>query len=110
MWPTWLQVGLQNRTKIVKKSIQQPIQKLIKIADLPKYGHPAFDCFESLNRLQSKLMDLTLNSDQNLLVCAPSKTNVALLTMMREIGKYINSDRTIKICDFKMMNVASMRS
>ena len=81
-------------------------EKLVKISELPKYTHPAFDGYESLNRIQSKLMDPTLNSDQNLLVCAPTgagKTNVALLTMMREIGKHINSDGTINIDDFKMV-------
>ena len=39
-----------------------------------------------------------------MLVAAPTgagKTNVALLTMMREIGKHINSDGTINIDDFK---------
>ena len=88
-------------------------EKLIKIAELPKYTHPAFDGYESLNRIQSKLMEPTLHSDQNLLVCAPTgagKTNVALLTMMREIGKHINSDGTINIDDFKMIYVAPMRS
>ena len=69
--------------------------------------------YQQLNRIQSKMMDPTLNSDQNLLVCAPTgagKTNVALLTMMREIGKHINSDGTINVDDFKMIYVAPMRS
>ena len=29
MWPTWLQVGFQNRAQINKKSIQKSIKKLI---------------------------------------------------------------------------------
>ena len=29
MWPTWLQVGFQNRSQINKKSIQKSIKKLI---------------------------------------------------------------------------------
>ncbi len=31
MWPTWLQVALQNRAKIDEKSIQKSIQKLMHL-------------------------------------------------------------------------------
>ena len=54
-----------------------------------------------------------LHSDENLLLCAPTgagKTNVALLTMMREIGKHINEDGTIRADQFKIIYVAPMRS
>ena len=38
------------------------------------------------------------------------KTNVALLTMLREIGKHINADGTINVDEFKIIYVAPMRS
>ena len=38
------------------------------------------------------------------------KTNVALLSMMHEIGKHINSDGTINTEEFKIIYVAPMRS
>jgi len=38
------------------------------------------------------------------------KTNVALLTMLREIGKHINQDGTINTEEFKIIYVAPMRS
>ena len=38
------------------------------------------------------------------------KTNVALLTMLREIGKHINEDGTINTDEFKIIYVAPMRS
>ena len=38
------------------------------------------------------------------------KTNVALLTMLREIGKHSNSDGTINVDEFKIIYVAPMRS
>lgn len=85
----------------------QPIDKL------PKYVQPAFDGFKSLNRIQSRLWKTALESDENLLLCAPTgagKTNVALLTMMREIGKHINEDGTINADEFKIIYVAPMRS
>lgn len=85
----------------------QPIEKL------PKYVQPVFDGFKSLNRIQSRLWRSALESDENLLLCAPTgagKTNVALLCMMREIGKHINDDGTINADEFKIIYVAPMRS
>ena len=38
------------------------------------------------------------------------KTNVALLSIMREIGKHINPDGTINVEEFKIVYVAPMRS
>lgn len=38
------------------------------------------------------------------------KTNVALLCMLREIGKHINADGTINTDEFKIIYVAPMRS
>jgi len=38
------------------------------------------------------------------------KTNVALLAMLREIGKHINQDGTINTEEFKIIYVAPMRS
>lgn len=38
------------------------------------------------------------------------KTNVALLTILREIGKHMNEDGTVQLDDFKVIYVAPMRS
>lgn len=38
------------------------------------------------------------------------KTNVALMAMLREIGKHINIDGTINVDDFKIIYIAPMRS
>ena len=73
-------------------------ENLVNIEKLPGYAQPAFEGFKSLNRIQSRLYQATMESDENLLLCAPTgagKTNVAMLTMMREIGKHINEDGTI---------------
>ncbi|XP_045467898.1 putative U5 small nuclear ribonucleoprotein 200 kDa helicase [Harmonia axyridis] len=88
-------------------------EKLTPVEELPKYVQPVFEGFKSLNRIQSRLCKKTLESDENLLLCAPTgagKTNVALLCMMREIGKHINVDGTINADDFKIIYVAPMRS
>lgn len=84
------------------------------INELPRYAQPAFEGFKTLNRIQSRLYKTALESDENLLLCAPTgagKTNVALLTMMREIGKHINpNDGSISVDQFKIIYVAPMRS
>ena len=54
-----------------------------------------------------------MESDENLLLCAPTgagKTNVALLTMLHEIGKHVSEDGTINADSFKIIYVAPMRS
>uniref|UniRef100_A0A674NY69 Activating signal cointegrator 1 complex subunit 3 n=1 Tax=Takifugu rubripes TaxID=31033 RepID=A0A674NY69_TAKRU len=86
---------------------------LVGIDKLPKYAQAAFEGFKTLNRIQSKLFKTTMETDENLLICAPTgagKTNVALMAMLREIGKHINMDGTINIDDFKIIYIAPMRS
>ena len=47
------------------------------IERLPKYAQPSFEGFKSLNRIQSRLYKAAMETDQNLLLCAPTvSTNV----------------------------------
>lgn len=152
-------------------------ETLMQIEKLPKYVQPAFSDFKTLNRIQSRLYKTALESDENLLLCAPTvsfcrssfviglrltdlspvcerdrydqynlggirredyyrieegrgrrlhvrktvfminerlqgagKTNVALLCILREIGKHVNSDGTINVEEFKIIYIAPMRS
>ncbi|XP_076060028.1 U5 small nuclear ribonucleoprotein l(3)72Ab [Oratosquilla oratoria] len=90
-----------------------PDETLVPIINLPTYAQPAFDGFKNLNRIQSRLYKAAMDTDENLLLCAPTgagKTNVALLTILREIGKNTNSDGTINGDAFKIIYVAPMRS
>ncbi|KAH3788153.1 U5 small nuclear ribonucleoprotein 200 kDa helicase-like [Dreissena polymorpha] len=88
-------------------------ESLVNIERLPAYAQPAFEGFKSLNRIQSRLFKAAMETDQNILLCAPTgagKTNVALLTMLREIGKHVNADGTINKDEFKIVYVAPMKS
>ncbi|XP_038221111.1 putative U5 small nuclear ribonucleoprotein 200 kDa helicase [Zerene cesonia] len=79
-------------------------ETLVAIEKLPKYVQPAFEGFKTLNRIQSRISKAALESDENLLVCAPTgagKTNVALLCVLRELGKHVNADGTVSVADFK---------
>ena len=64
---------------------------------------------KTLNRLQSSVFPMAFHSDENLLVCAPTgagKTNVALLTIFREIIAV--KTRTQRA--FKVVYVAPMKA
>lgn len=84
------------------------------ISELPKYVQPAFEGFQSLNVIQSKVQKACLESDENLLICAPTgagKTNTALLTMMREIGKHVDPNTgKINVEQFKIIYIAPLKS
>lgn len=47
-------------------------EKLITIEELPEYARPAFDGYRTLNRIQSRLAGAALETDENLLLCAPT--------------------------------------
>lgn len=49
-----------------------PEETLVPIEKLPKYVQPAFEDFKTLNRIQSRLHKTALDSDENLLLCAPT--------------------------------------
>ncbi|VBB27531.1 unnamed protein product [Acanthocheilonema viteae] len=88
-------------------------EKLVAIADLPKYAQLAFEGFKTLNRIQSRLCDSALKSDEHLLLCAPTgagKTNVALLCILREISKHMNTDGSVRVDEFKCIYIAPMKS
>ncbi|CAN0464940.1 unnamed protein product [Ectocarpus sp. 8 AP-2014] len=68
---------------------------------------------EKLNRIQSKMQEAALLSPENLLLCAPTgagKTNVALMTMLHEIGQHRKEDGTIDVDSFKIVYVAPMKA
>ncbi|WP_411023717.1 hypothetical protein, partial [Salmonella sp. s51228] len=57
----------------IKKS-SEPGETLVAISSLPTWAQPAFASlsYKTLNRIQSKLADFSLGSDENLLLCAPT--------------------------------------
>ncbi|TGZ69988.1 hypothetical protein CRM22_003424 [Opisthorchis felineus] len=94
------------------RSLEQG-ETLVKIEKLPAYAHAAFEGCKTLNLIQSRLCHAALETDENLLLCAPTgagKTNVALLCIMHELGKFINPDGTINKDEFKVIYIAPMRS
>ncbi|KIY53142.1 putative RNA helicase [Fistulina hepatica ATCC 64428] len=110
--------GSFKRAKKGYEEIHVPAPKKAPTsADLPAWSRKAFTV-EKLNRVQSKLYPVAFGSDENLLLCAPTgagKTNVAMLTILNELGKHLIEGRPgvegdFNLDEFKVIYVAPMKA
>ncbi len=89
-------------------------ERNIPTTELPDWARQGFGSAKELNRIQSKCFPTAFNDDGNMLVCAPTgsgKTNVAMLTMLREIGKNRNPETgEIMLDDFKIVYIAPLKA
>ncbi|KAL8914049.1 MAG: hypothetical protein Q9171_001300 [Xanthocarpia ochracea] len=88
--------------------------KNMPTSELPAWARQGFGTSKELNRIQTKCFPMAFENDGNMLVCAPTgsgKTNVAMLAMLREIGKHRN-DTTgeIMLDDFKIVYIAPLKA
>ncbi|OMO90989.1 hypothetical protein COLO4_18725 [Corchorus olitorius] len=91
----------------------EPNEKLVKISEMPEWAQPAFKGMQQLNRVQSKVYETALFSADNILLCAPTgagKTNVAVLTILRQLGLNKDSDGSINHSNYKIVYVAPMKA
>jgi pre-mRNA-splicing helicase BRR2 len=96
------------------KAKRDPSERLMPTSELPDWARPGFGNSKSLNRIQTKCFPTAFNDDGNMLICAPTgsgKTNVAMLTMLREIGKHRNPETgEIALDDFKIIYIAPLKA
>lgn len=88
------------------------INKKIQIKDLDEIGQTAFKGTKELNLIQSVVFLRAYNSNDNLLVCAPTgagKTNVAMLTIVNTIRAHTDQG-VIHRDQFKIVYVAPMKA
>lgn len=84
---------------------------LVKIANLDEVCQAGFRGVKTLNRIQSIVFDTVYNTNENLLICAPTgagKTNVAMLAILHEVKQHING-QTLN-GNFKIVYVAPMKA
>ncbi|KAL6927019.1 hypothetical protein ACO0SA_004106 [Hanseniaspora valbyensis] len=89
---------------------------LLSIKTLPTWAQAAFPIKETstLNRIQSEVYPTVFHSEKNVLVCAPTgagKTNIAILSILQTISKYINEKGKLKQdSHFKCVYIAPLRA
>lgn len=96
------------------KKRSDPNDPLIPITEMPEWARVPFSTAKSLNRIQSKCYPTAFQDDGNMLICAPTgsgKTNVAMLTILREVGKHRNPETgTIDLDSFKIVYIAPLKA
>lgn len=88
-------------------------ERKVMIEEMPEWAQLAFLGYTSLNRIQSRIYPVAFNSNENLLVCAPTgagKTNIAMISVLREVGANMAAGNVIQRNDFKMVYVAPMKA
>lgn len=86
--------------------------KLVPISEFDEIGAMAFQGMKTLNRIQSIVYETAYKTNENLLICAPTgagKTNIAMLTVVREIKQHIIQN-VIKKDEFKIVYIAPMKA
>lgn len=88
--------------------------ELLPISTLPDWAEEAFPKTETttFNRIQSKIYNQAFETDNNLLICAPTgagKTNVAMLTILRTIENFRNNGH-IQLKNFKIVYIAPLKA
>lgn len=104
----WEQVHIPISTQ---KSIDVNINS-VSISSLDEIGQMAFSGVTSLNRIQSIVFNAAYNTNENLLICAPTgagKTNVAMLTVVHQLKQNIQ-DGQLQKNQFKIIYIAPMKA
>ncbi|KFA74848.1 hypothetical protein S40288_03505 [Stachybotrys chartarum IBT 40288] len=96
------------------KKRNDPDDVLIPVTSMPEWSRAPFSTAKSLNKIQSKCFPSAFEDDGNMLVCAPTgsgKTNVAMLTILREIGKNRNPETgEVDLDAFKIIYIAPLKA
>lgn len=72
---------------------------------LAQIGQLVFQGMKRLNRIQSIVFETAYNTNENLLICAPTgagKTNIAMLAVLHEIRQHLQPGGVIKKDEFKV--------
>ncbi|KAG7336122.1 hypothetical protein KOW79_000815 [Hemibagrus wyckioides] len=88
-------------------------EKPVYIAELDEIGQLVFKGMKRLNRIQSIVFETAYNTNENMLICAPTgagKTNIAMLTVLHEIRQHLQPGGVIRKDQFKIVYVAPMKA
>lgn len=98
---------------------------LLEIRDMDKLCQGTFKGYKTLNRVQSLVYPVAYQTNENMLICAPTgagKTDVAMLTILHTISQFCEahadgsgdegerSDFDVALDDFKIVYVAPLKA
>ncbi|KAI0638306.1 Sec63-domain-containing protein [Trametes polyzona] len=96
------------------------LERLIPVSELDPLARGSFPGYTSLNRIQSIVYPTAYQSNENMLICAPTgagKTDVAMLTILRVLDQHRSRESTsgnlaasIERDKFKVIYVAPMKA
>ncbi|CAG8952610.1 hypothetical protein HYFRA_00009716 [Hymenoscyphus fraxineus] len=96
------------------KKRNEPGDRDIPVTEMPEWARVPFSSATKLNKIQSKCFPQAFEDDGNMLICAPTgsgKTNVGMLTILREIGKNRNPETgEINLDAFKIVYIAPLKA
>ena len=115
-FPNYQEISIPPQTKKKTSNNNFPIK------NLPEWMHKAFQIKnnenqyefinKSFNEVQTKVLKTALNTDENLLICAPTssgKTNIALLTILRLLSLN-KKDENFITKNIKIIYIAPMKA
>ncbi|ORY31658.1 Sec63 Brl domain-domain-containing protein [Naematelia encephala] len=113
---TYEEVTIPPSKPLPPKRTERPI----KISELSPLARGCFPNYVTLNRMQSIIQPTAMNTNENLLICAPTgagKTDVALMSILRVLEQYTEpgpsthpSGFSIHRDAFKIIYVAPMKA
>ncbi|ENN76138.1 hypothetical protein YQE_07311, partial [Dendroctonus ponderosae] len=89
-----------------------PDMPAVQVAALDPIGRLVFKDIKQLNRIQSEVFPVAYQTNENMLVCAPTgagKTNIALLAIVHQIRSHMEGS-LIRKNDFKIIYVCPMKA
>lgn len=91
--------------------------QLVRIEHLDFLCQSTFKNYQTLNKMQSLVFPVAYNTNENMLVCAPTgagKTDVALLTILHTIGQFVTEagegEIDVDYDEFKIVYVAPLKA
>ncbi|KAF8983689.1 hypothetical protein BGZ46_009737 [Entomortierella lignicola] len=107
---------------ITKQAPRRATEKVIKIEELDSLCSTTFKAYTSLNRIQSIVYPVAYETNENILMCAPTgagKTDVSLLAILRTLHQHCTptprhgidpKEYVVAKNDFKIVFVAPMKA
>lgn len=114
-YPTHEELVIPYPENITNKYITD--SQLVKVSQLDFLCQGTFKNYDTLNKMQSLVYPVAYNTNENMLVCAPTgagKTDVALLTILHTIGQFVTEAEEgvidVDYDEFKIVYVAPLKA